>query len=136
MLDQQSNVPGLTQLLPLCQDNLVIPAELGSKLEETGVVPSRNGDVRRHPRFRLRLRAAIQYQHTLKAIPRQEELHAVRVLDISCGGVGFLHSEQFFPGERLRITLRDDSVKTIEVACCRRLGHRCYHIGSHFVGLK
>jgi hypothetical protein len=131
MLDKKSDVPGLTQLLLSCQDKLVIPAELGSKLAETGVVPSRPGDGRRHPRFRLRLKAAIQYRPTLKAIPRKEERHAVRVLDISCGGIGFLHSEQLFPCEQLLITLRDGSTKSVEVACCHRLGPGCYHIGTH-----
>jgi len=121
-------------LLLVCQDRLQIPAEFAGRLEGSGVVPSKQGDVRRHPRFRLKLRAAIEYQPTLKAIPRQTELHAVRVLDISCGGIGFLHSEQLFPCERLMITLRDDSRKAVEVACCRRIGPNCYHIGTHFVG--
>ena len=133
MLDKKSDAPGLTQKLLSCQDNLLIPDELKGTLERSGVAPSQAGDVRRHPRYRLRLRAAIEYLSELPAFTRQSELHAVRLLDISCGGVGFLHSEQLFPCERLLVTLRDGTTRAVEVACCRRVGHQRYHIGTHFV---
>ena len=39
------------------------------------------------------------------ALPRPQEWHGVYTLDISRGGIGFLHSEPLYPGERMRVVL-------------------------------
>jgi hypothetical protein len=54
----------------------------------------------------------------------------VLTLEFSKCGLGFLHSEQLFPGELIEVCLPDKSPQIAEITGCRKLGQRCYRIGA------
>ncbi len=76
---------------------------------------------------------ALQYRQSLSAITRHEGWHRVYVVNLSKRGLGFLHSEQLFPGERMRIVLLTGDCRTVEIAWCRCLGASCFRMGAMFV---
>ena len=93
-------------------------------------------DLRRYPRLICRgeeYRAALEYRQTMPALPREPGWHGVYVSSISRGGCGFLHSEPLYPGEQLGLILFNGSRHAIEILWCRRLGQRCFAVGSAFL---
>jgi hypothetical protein len=53
--------------------------------------------------------------------------------DLSRGGMNLLYTCQLFPGQRIDITLRDGTIRAVEVVWCRRIANRCYSLGCHFI---
>lgn len=103
------------------------------------VVPN---DKRVYPRRSHFSVAALEYRQTAPALPRPSEWHKIYTTDVSRGGIAFLHSEQLYPRERMRIVVSGDGLLSrfghrndffLEVARCRRLKFRCYEIGGFFV---
>jgi hypothetical protein len=70
----------------------------------------------------------------LPGLPRANAWLAAYLTDIGRGGVGLLHGEPLYPKERMRILLRDGSLRQIEIVRCQRVDERCYCIGARFVG--
>jgi hypothetical protein len=87
-------------------------------------------DQRRFPRFYFRSCA----DATIYPLaPGAEALKCVVVTrDVSRGGMGLLHTEQLFPGQRIELVLNGSVVKTLEVVWCRRLADRSYSVGCRF----
>src|SRR5688500_342605 len=110
MLDQL-DAPDQLTLLERCHEELEL-SQAQALLSQVGFAASRENDRRRYPRMRTHQRAPMQIVATLPAVRRQPFWHAVRVIDISRGGVGFLHSEQLYPKERLRVVLNDGAFQT------------------------
>ena len=94
---------------------------------------STENDRRRFRRQRVFCAAALQHATTLRALPRAEEWHKIVVRDVGRGGVGFLHSQQLYPLERLRMVFPDLQTHYIEVVRCRKLGDHCFEVGAQFV---
>jgi hypothetical protein len=115
-------------------DRLVVPENQRQLLERAGVVPSFDGDVRRFPRCYAVGRAELRCYQGLPAFSRPQERHAIMMIDLSRGGIGFLHSEQLFPGERAVVALAGGKEVHVEVQWCRRLGEQCYQVGGRFIG--
>jgi hypothetical protein len=113
---------------------LAVPASQQALLVRAGIVPSITGDTRRFPRRYAVTNAILQYVEGLPALPRPREYHAIIVLDVSRSGLGFLHSEQLFPGELATAALPGGKALNIEIQWCRRLGERCYQFGAKFTG--
>ncbi|MBN2476776.1 MAG: PilZ domain-containing protein [Pirellulales bacterium] len=90
-------------------------------------------DQRRFPRFQIRVCGALRYRQSLPALPRAEAWHRVFARDISRCGLAFLHSEQLFPREQMRLVLPDGKESLIEVARCRQIQPRCFEVGVRFV---
>ena len=97
---------------------------------------------RRFQRISLRVFAGLHVRQSSPAIPRQAKWHRIYLKDVSHGGAAFLHSEQLFPRERMKILMPDDRIRRllpgrsqaiIEVIRCRRIGEKCFDIGSKFV---
>lgn len=95
-----------------------------------GPLPIRSEDRRRYPRFHYRVRAILQCRQTFPALVSPRELHAVYTKDISRGGVSFLHSDQLFPRQKIRIYLPRGTKQDLEVVHCRQLEQRCFLIGA------
>ncbi len=111
---------------------LEVPASGRHLLEGEGPSSSFDGDERRHVRVRKKCWGAIRHQTSLPAIPRLESWHAILVLNLSKSGLGFLHSAQLFPTERLVVCCGNLQLREIQIASCRRIGSRCYLIGAAF----
>ena len=104
--------------------------------EKSGLVPTVEGDGRSKPRRYCRgdeRRVALEIRSSLPALTRATKWHAVYAVNVSRGGCGFAHSELLFPGERLRIVLRDAIQHRIEIAWCRRVDEQCYFVGAEFI---
>ena len=99
--------------------------------EATSKVSAEN-DQRRFRRQRVFCAAALQHATTLKALPREVEWHKVVLRDVGRGGVGFLHSQQLYPSERLRLIFPDLQTHYIEVVRCRKLGDHYFEVGARF----
>ena len=99
----------------------------------TGPLPTRYSDRRRHPRFHYRLCAALEHRQTLPSLPRPRQWHQIFTKDLSRGGLSFLHSEQLFPRERMRLVLPRRGMSQIEIVCCNRVQEDCYQVGARFV---
>jgi hypothetical protein len=59
----------------------------------------------------------------------------VQVQDLSLGGVGFVASEKFDPGEVYRITLGKGPLllnARVRIVSCNKTGHRMYRCGAEF----
>jgi hypothetical protein len=94
--------------------------------------PTEN-DQRRFRRQPVFCAAALQHVTTIKALPRAVEWHKVVLLNVGRGGVGFLHSRQLYPSERLQLIFPDLRPRYIEVVRCRKLGSQCFEVGAQFV---
>ncbi len=134
MLDYEHAAQRLADLLAACQCEVELPPEDHGFFDETGEVPSVLEERRRFRRVRLRTSIAIQPQQTLPGLPRSAAWQKVYAKDISRCGMAFLHSEQLFPHERVRVLLPNGSQRSIQIERCRRLNRRCFEIGARFLG--
>lgn len=99
-------------------------------------------DKRRHERRYLRAVAGLQYRQTAPVLHRPMQWLRVYMTNLSRSGIMFLHAEQLFPRERMRMVLPDPRVREfvddpensiIEVVRCHRIQDRCFEIGAEFV---
>lgn len=132
MLDRGGGSHDLEAVLDKSRCLLAIPESQRRLLEGSGLAPTCHDEHRRFPRLRLKAKAALQIVQSLPAFPRPKERHQVYTLDVSRSSVGFLHSEQLYPCERVEIMLDEGRWRPIEIVCCRRLGRRCYQVGATF----
>jgi hypothetical protein len=113
-----------------CQ--VVLPPEWTDRyFHESGVMPTAHGERRGFVRHAYRTKAVLSIEQSLPAVPREPAVVAVYARDISRTGVGFLHTEQLYPGETCRLMLPTQAV-SITVANCRKLNRQCYLIGARF----
>jgi hypothetical protein len=85
---------------------------------------------RRTPREKLVAPAVLQPASGDASVDR-----GVQVQDLSLGGVGFVASEKFDPGEIYRITLGKGPLllnARVKIISCNKTGHRMYRCGAEF----
>jgi hypothetical protein len=85
---------------------------------------------RRSPREKLVAPAVLQPSSGDASVDR-----GVQVQDLSLGGVGFVASEKFDPGEIYRITLGKGPLllnARVKIISCNKTGHRMYRCGAEF----
>ena len=68
----------------------------------------------------------------MPALNRSTQPHRIYIKDVSRSSVAFLHSEQLYPRESLRITFIDGRVRRAEVYCCRRHQDNCFEVVVKF----
>ncbi len=133
MLDSGHDPKALSDWVAASTCKVELPATWQDFFNETGLTPTYSGDPRRFPRYRAPNKAALEYRQTLPGKPRPSGWHGIYAKDISREGLGFLHSEQLYPRERMRIVLSDGIPRVVEVVHCRRVQRLCYEIGARFV---
>ncbi len=102
--------------------------------EKRGPISTTWEEPRRFVRFYHRSLAQMDYLENPPALRRRAPSSlAIVTLDLSREGIGFLHSEQLFPGERHQITLADGVPRKVEIVWCRRWRDTCFAVGSRFV---
>jgi PilZ domain len=96
----------------------------------SGAMPTVFHDQRRFPRFYFRSCAdATIYP----LVPGADPIKCVVVTrDVSRGGMGLLHTEQLFPGQRIDLVLNGSVGKSLEVVWCRRVAEKSYSVGCRF----
>ena len=136
MLDLNAQERSLREVIAALPCSVEFPPGIEIGLQRMGPASTCPDERRQTQRISVGgagLVAALEYQQTLATVPRRPGWHRLYVVDLSTRGIGFLHSEQLFPGERMQIVLLTGDRRTIEMARCRRLGPRCYRIGGRFV---
>jgi hypothetical protein len=133
MLDLHDDPKALSAWVASCACEVELPPNWQGFFDRTGVMSTLADENRRFPRFYVRGLGALESCQSLPGKPRDGGWHGVYTKDISREGVGFLHSEQLYPRERMRIVLTDGVPRLMEVIHCRRIQRRCYEIGSRFV---
>ena len=122
MLDESDGaaVAGLLEELPC---GVRLPEHWrGFELEE-GIEPTLYSDRRRFARFRARGKAMLLYRGR-RAV--------VYTKDASREGISFLHDEQLFPKERVRLVMPNQTHLRLVVSRCLYHGERCYEHGSRY----
>lgn len=119
-----------------------LPEALHDFFKCSGLTQSSIADNRRSARWQNRVVAGLLYRTMFPVLPRSEGWHPIYIKDVSRSGAAFMHSEQLYPLERMRILmiddrssrlLRNECLRTIEVIRCRRVESNCFEIGSCFV---
>jgi hypothetical protein len=109
-----------------------LPADWTDLPNKTGSASSCWDEQRRFRRFNCRSVAALECGQTLASFGRFGAPARVFVKDICRSGVGFLHGEQLFPGERITLTFPDGKEYSLQVRRCRRIKAKCFEIGATF----
>ena len=109
------------QLLEICPCRIDLPPGFDGFFEQTGHRRAEFSDRRQFRRVLLREQALLQIQ---------KQLSVIYTSDLSRGGICFLHSEQLFPGDRIRIWRSSGADLHLVVARCLRHGPRCYECGA------
>ena len=136
MLDSNRDPQALNAWLAACDCEIDLPATWRNFFGESGAMPACAGDSRRFPRVYTRSKGALECRQSLPGRPRSGGWHGIFTKNVSRQGLGFLHSQQLFPCERMRILLADGVPRAIEVVCCRRIQPRCYEIGARFIAAE
>jgi hypothetical protein len=119
----------LNRLLEACECDVAVPSEWQDRLTRRGVIPSISGDRRKYIRHYFNGRSVLEYDETFSSIPREHTTAQVVTRDLSRNGIGFLHSEQLFPGERVSLWLPIGK-RTYVVARCVEHNDKCFEIGA------
>ena len=133
MLELRDQEQKLVQTVGPLKCDLELPDAWKDRFRQTGRLPGKYTDRRRHPRYHFRVCAALEYRQTLPSLPRPPGWHKIFTIDLSRGGLAFLHSEPLFPRERMQVLLPGKGAKIIEVVWCSRVQDRCFQIGARCV---
>ena len=119
-----------------------LPESWGDFFDHSGPMGSIPSDKRQFPRWKNRALAGLFQCETFPVIPRGNQWHPVYLKDVSRGGAAFIHSEQLYPLEQMRLLFIDDvsarllqkeCLRTIEVIRCVRVQAKCYEVGVRFI---
>ena len=121
----------LSCLLEKLECHVRIPKQWNDFFERQGRVASTADDRRRFVRLHCPSRAVLQLETTLPAIHRGRQVHCVLTKDISRSGLSFLHTEQLFPHEKVKLWLSMGKRDATVVRCLRR-NEKCFEIGVVF----
>ena len=95
----------------------------------SGMQPTSFDERRRFIRFNLRMKGLLHIRETLPSMTRTERMFVIYTCNVARAGVGFLHFEQMFPGERCELLLPTRKIE-IEIAQCSYIGPKCYMVGA------
>ncbi len=144
MLDLQNEggrlrlIDAITQL----PCNIELPKSWKDFFSDNGPARGDADDKRQFPRWKNRTLAGLLYRKTFPAIERVEGWHPVYLKDLSRGGAAFIHFEQLFPREQMRLLFIDEVssrilqnyyLRAAEVVWCRYVRENCYELGTRFV---
>ena len=106
-----------------------LPPELANFFDEGGYVSTTIFEQRSNARLRVRTISSLRILYTMPFSKRTCLRSRALIKDLSKKGIGILLHEQLWPGERFCVELLGRLI-IAEVVRCRKLGHRCFEIGS------
>lgn len=124
------------QVIAALPGKVALPPQWSGFFDKRGAVPIQPDDQRRYPRFYFRTVAGLTYVPSLPNLARPTESQRVLVKDISRGSAAFLHSEQLFPRELVKLLLIDGVERLLEVTRCRRIQADCFEVGAKFANVE
>ena len=119
----------LNRLLEACECDVAVPSEWQDRLNRRGVIPPIAGDRRSFVRHYFNVPAVLEYEQSLPAIPREHTITQVVTRDLAREGIGFFHSDQLFPGERISLWLSSGK-RCYQVVRCIQHRDNCFEIGA------
>lgn len=141
-LQDESGRLRLADAITELQCKIELPESWSDFFEVSGMTGSSPFDRRRAARWNNRVVAGLLYRTTFSVLPRGEGWHSIYIKDLSHSGAAFIHCEQLYPLERMRILMIDDRssrllqnncLRTAEVVWCRRVQDKCFEVGSRFI---
>ena len=141
-LKDESGRLRLADAIAKLQCEIELPESWDDFFEISGLACSSTFDKRRAARWKNRALAGLLYRTTFPVLPRGEGWHPIYIKDLSRSGAAFVHSEQLFPLERMRILVIDDRssrllqnhcLRTMEIVWCKRVQDKCFEVGSRFI---
>ena len=123
MLDVYDENEMISQLRDQLPCRIELPEEWDDFFALSGVSDPKFDDRRRFSRRRHRRKAILE---------RNDVFFTVYTKDVSRIGIGLLHPEQLFPGERVKIWLPGKLRFALRVTRCLRIQKRCYECGTNF----
>jgi PilZ domain-containing protein len=141
-LQDESGRLRLANAITTLQCEIELPESWSDFFDISGMAASSEFDNRRAARWKNRVLAGLLYRTTFSVLPRSEGWHPIYIKDLSHSGAAFIHSEQLYPLERMRILmiddrssrlLQNDCLRTAEVVWCRRVQDKCFEVGARFI---
>jgi hypothetical protein len=124
-----NHVPKLLAAIP---GQLEVAPGLQDYLAKRGPLAPVANDLRRFPRFFYPASALMSSEQTLPALPRDIGRSVVLTKDLSRTGIALLHTEQFYPGEVLKLWLPCGE-KQLIVVRCKQQAESCFEAAGFFV---
>ncbi len=121
----------LSRLLEKLECHVQVPKQWDDFYDRRGPVVATAEDRRRFARLHCPGRAVLQLETSLPAIYRGRQVHCVVTKDVSRSGLSFLHTEQLFPHEKVKLWLSMGK-RNATVVRCQRRNKKCYEIGVVF----
>jgi hypothetical protein len=118
---------------------VLITNEIKERFFRVGVSQTSHHEQRRFARFYCgheNNRVAIRYLNNIASLQRSSVWRGGILIDVSRGGLHFLHSEEVYPGEKARLALESGGKLQIfdgEVTWCRRHAPKCFGVGFRFL---
>jgi hypothetical protein len=108
-----------------------VPRSLQDRLARRGPQPGFGQERRQFTRFAFLTKTLLELETSIPCIPRPHGEFAVLTTDVSRDGVGFLHVEQLYPGERVTVLFPTGTLACRVMRCLKHNGN-CYEIGAAF----
>ncbi len=124
MLDCSDSFNATLNLLDQQDGSVEIPTELDDFFEPTGPLPRVLHDQRRFPRHYYRKRAILE---------QKDGLSRVFMINLSRESISFLHSQQLFPLDRVRLWVEAGVCMKVKIVRCRRIEDRCFECGARLL---
>lgn len=123
------HVQKLIEELP-CRINL--PGVRAEFFAHTGPMPPCFDELRRFPRFYLRTPVVVSHHAAMPALERETGPVISLLKDVSRGGAAFLHPEQVYPKETVKLYLPNGNLLTVSVVRCQKVQDHCYEVAGTF----
>lgn len=127
MLDYDNSFDAALNVLVRQENAVEIPVEQDDFFNRTGALPLTFDDQRQFRRSYFRKRAILQHGG---------ELARIYTLDLSRGGLAFLHVKQLFPLDQVSVWLESLLCLRVEVARCRRIEDCCFECGARLLSKR
>lgn len=108
---------------------VTLPVDWSQYFDREGPLPTMEGDERRFARRYFRTRIQIRLVSTLPAFPRDQEPINTLGKDISRTGIALLSGVQLYPGERVELLVKENTL-LFEVVRCRKVAKACFEVGA------
>lgn len=107
-LQDESGRLRLADAITQLECKIELPDTWHDFFDQVGPTGSDPTERRQFPRWKNRSLAGLLHCETFPVIPRNRQWFPIYLKDVSRGGVAFIHSEQLYPLERMRLLFIDD----------------------------
>ena len=110
----------------------VVPEFIAQELKKRGVMPSPQSETRGAARFYCRGHVIVKCDEPMNVLGIQHPTARGIVRNVSKSGMSFLSAYQFYPCQKLTLSL-PISEAVVQVVRCNQVGKGCFDIGVRVV---